>query len=252
MDKNKMLCYNNIIYHIYNTPDFNKMKQMFLETLNILIPFSGSGIFMADNSKNKICLCDPVSFPMQYETLNESYLENEYMDYSRWARYEVQSTIIKDTDLMPEEKYISTDLYKKCFSLFDIYYSLDMTITDGTHLLGLLQLYRKKEEGDFNEEDIFFLQLLSKHLNIKFTTQNHLDKVEPSANTMLFYIDKYNLTLQESKILNMIFDGRNNDKILDALCISYNTLKKHLQNLYKKTNTNNRMQLQLLQKDKIK
>ena len=170
------------------------------------------------------------------------------MDYSKWLRYRSQSTIIKDTDLMPEEEYITTDLYKKCFAPFHIYYSVDMSITDGKNLLGILQLYRKKSEGDFNKEDIFFLQLINDHLNARFIKEKKSHESESTIQPAFIYISKYNLTAREAEILQLIFDGYSNDKIVEKLYISHNTLKKHLQNLYRKTNTINRIQLQLLQK----
>ncbi|MBR3756745.1 MAG: helix-turn-helix transcriptional regulator [Firmicutes bacterium] len=51
------------------------------------------------------------------------------------------------------------------------------------------------------------------------------------------------LTKRESEILGLILRGRKNDEIIEQLCISKSTLKKHLQNIYKKTGVFNRIQL---------
>jgi len=40
---------------------------------------------------------------------------------------------------------------------------------------------------------------------------------------------------REAEIMDMIFDGISNEEIVESLFISPSTLKKHLQNIYRKT-----------------
>jgi len=44
------------------------------------------------------------------------------------------------------------------------------------------------------------------------------------------------LTPKEEEIIFLIVKGRNNQEIADLLCISYNTIKTHRKNIYKKLN----------------
>jgi LuxR family transcriptional regulator of csgAB operon len=54
-----------------------------------------------------------------------------------------------------------------------------------------------------------------------------------------------NLTMREIEILMMISRGTKNTEIADKLCISTNTVKTHLYNIYKKIKVPNRMQAAL-------
>jgi DNA-binding NarL/FixJ family response regulator len=54
--------------------------------------------------------------------------------------------------------------------------------------------------------------------------------------------NEHNLTEQESVILSLISVGYDNKSILDQLCISKNTLKSHIRNIYAKLGVNDRTQ----------
>ncbi|WP_110458794.1 response regulator transcription factor [Shewanella algidipiscicola] len=52
-----------------------------------------------------------------------------------------------------------------------------------------------------------------------------------------------NVTLKERQIVDCIFKGLSNQEIANALNISLNTVKMHLQNIYRKNNLKGRIQL---------
>ncbi len=54
--------------------------------------------------------------------------------------------------------------------------------------------------------------------------------------------DITNLTEREKEILNLLSKGLSNKEISKILKISYNTVKNHLYNIYKKMNVSDRMQ----------
>ncbi|NSK76881.1 helix-turn-helix transcriptional regulator [Blautia massiliensis] len=51
------------------------------------------------------------------------------------------------------------------------------------------------------------------------------------------------LTARELQIAEQIFQYRNNDEIAQSLGIRENTLQKHLQNIFRKTNVTSRWEL---------
>ena len=52
-------------------------------------------------------------------------------------------------------------------------------------------------------------------------------------------MQKIIITQREHDVLELIAQGLSNKEICDKLCITYNTLKTHLNNLYLKTFTEN-------------
>ena len=60
---------------------------------------------------------------------------------------------------------------------------------------------------------------------------------------LLDFQSQHQLSAREMEVLKLIADGRNNTEIADDLFISYNTVKFHVKNLFKKTNCSNRAEL---------
>ena len=58
-----------------------------------------------------------------------------------------------------------------------------------------------------------------------------------------FNLDKYNITEREKEICNCIINGCSNKEICDKLFISLTTVKKHIYNLFLKTDAKNRIDL---------
>ena len=57
------------------------------------------------------------------------------------------------------------------------------------------------------------------------------------------FIQKYELSLREIEVLNLIREGASNGEISVKLFISENTVKFHVRNILKKTGCSNRIEL---------
>ena len=57
------------------------------------------------------------------------------------------------------------------------------------------------------------------------------------------FIQKYELSLRETEVLNLIREGASNGEISTKLFISENTVKFHVRNILKKTGCSNRAEL---------
>ncbi len=57
------------------------------------------------------------------------------------------------------------------------------------------------------------------------------------------FCDSYNISKREKEVLIMLLNGRNNREICSKLCLSINTIKTHISNIYQKTRVNNRVEL---------
>lgn len=246
MDNNKVHALNNIIYLVYNTADFAELKRSILYSIGTLVPNDCASILMANDPDSESILCDPICWPEKYQAMEERYLLVEPHDYSRWLMRKKSSAVINATSLLPDEEREKTELYRICFAPFGLHYSVDVAIAANGIFLGVLSLYRRKENGDFQEEELLLLQLLSEHLDARFYRTRmgggH-DDTSGEADRKRRLAVRYGLTAREAEVLLLILDGKRNEDITERLCISGNTLRKHLQNLYRKTGVTGRTQL---------
>ena len=111
-------------------------------------------------------------------------------------------------------------------------------------LLGVLTLFRTEKDGPFTNEDMFFLQAIGMHLNAVLYQIAHQQPQASSLRQTLGRLKTNNhLTARELQIAELIFQYRNNDEIARSLGIRENTLQKHLQNIFRKTNVTSRWEL---------
>lgn len=244
MSKNDFLLINNIIYEIHSSTDFNSMKQTLLSLLCLLIPNSCSSILMADHTDSSHLLIDPVCFPTSFVEMENIYLSLEDADLMRWIMMTKQSMTVRESDLTPEQQLIQTPIYQKCYKPFGLHFSTQVYLVHKEIFLGVLTLYRSKAEGDFTENELFILKALEKHLSLRFYNEFNTPSTPSTSNSYLIeLVYQYHLTNREVEVLQLIFDGLNNEKIAEQLCISNFTLKKHIQNLYNKLGVSSRWDL---------
>lgn len=109
--------------------------------------------------------------------------------------------------------------------------------------MGLVTLYRTIGKENFDADDIFVLDLMKEHLRYRLTQERSERASIQEKLTVTEATEHYNLTKRESTILRRLMQGQNNNQISEELGISVNTLKKHVLNIYRKLNINNRVQL---------
>jgi len=230
MKKNDFMCINNIFYQIYNVLDFQEMQIIVLSLLDNLIPNTCASFLMADHTDSPNLLRDPVCLPAPFSAMENDYLAMEERDHSRWMLFNSKAMIVRDTDLLPEDERVKTMRYQKCYLPYNLHYSVDLSIADNNKLLGTLSLYRTREMGDFTDDELFMLNIVGEHLNARFYREFIKgERGEESDDLFLYLINEYGLTGREAEILQLVFQEQSNEDIAAELCISSNTLKKHLQ-----------------------
>jgi hypothetical protein len=163
---NDWIVLNHIIYKIYSTEDLDEMRSMLLEQLKILIRYDSADFFLASQEANGE-LIKPVYYNADAE-LGNRYMKNFFdIDYSKGLLLSGKNLIYRETDIMPDELRVETDYYKAYFKPAGWHFGLDMLITYNQKLLGVLTLYRKKGEPNFEYEDIFILEMLKEHLEYR-------------------------------------------------------------------------------------
>lgn len=243
ISKNDMMMVNDLIYKIHTIDDFNSMRSSVLTSLKLLIPYDVVTFSIA-SPDNPYELCDAVSVGLPEDRWKMYEDEFQAMDYTRWTFAAPIAKAYRETDLMNDETRISTPYYQQLFVPSNIHYSAILTLIKNETFYGCINIFRKKDDGDFTDIEMTILDMLKDHLSYRL----YKAKESYSASRKLypdkeFLMDNYQLTRREIEILFLLLDGIDRDSISNQLSISPNTLKKHTANIYRKTSVNNYREL---------
>lgn len=154
----------------------------------------------------------------------------------------------RDSDLVPENYRTETPLYKEVYEPQGIHYALRSYLVHNQKIVGNISLFNSKEAGDFPDKSVVLLSKLAPHFALKIGTLLEEESLFDSpyklnSNAYREAQKRWHLTPREWEIATCVFSGESDREIADRLCISFSTLKKHVYNIYKKVDVNNRMQL---------
>ncbi|HHY91193.1 MAG TPA: response regulator transcription factor [Clostridiales bacterium] len=245
LSQSEWLSINEIIFSIYAIPDMTKMRKVFLDALHSLI-FYDSALFdfAITNNRNPLFF-DPVSVNIHEKYIKNYYEYFQHIDYTRWIFFQPNPIIYRDTDLLSNKLRESTEYFKNWMRPTNTYYGAGSAIiSDGT-LLGSVTLFRSAARDNFSERDLFILEILNSHLSNRLSQaypqgiKNNILQIRQSDSLM----ENYGLTSRELEIIQFVSNGMSNQEISRALFISETTVKKHLNNIFKKLSINSRTQL---------
>ncbi|KMY53851.1 hypothetical protein AC623_07595 [Bacillus sp. FJAT-27231] len=186
-----------------------------------------------------IKLIDPV-------TLNISKLAmQEYNDYG----YKVdilnprnimpqmsRQNVFRIVDIVSENAYQQSVFYNGLMVKYRYYDEMVVCLKHQHKLLGSLAFLRYKDEELFNLQDTMGMELVARHLSEKLASYLNVEVCRDVQ-------EDQRLTEREREILKLVQKGYTNADIANRLFISTNTVKKHLQNLYRKLDVPNRTSL---------
>lgn len=235
---------NNILLEIYAIRNIDIMAEKLLKVLRMLIPYT-SGYFVVLDSNQSIQ--DDKSFFIGFdEQKKKEYIEHFYeKDYSRYV-YDIitETTVYRDTDIMEEEVRTKTEFYRHFLMPLKIPYGAGILLMRDKKLIGIINLFRNKELGDFKDKDIYILDVLKKHLaNITYNLLHDGIGVKNLESKLEKLYDDYHLSDREKEVIRLLRQGKSNLDISDEMMISLSTVKKHVYNIYSKLNVKTRTQL---------
>ncbi|MBZ9689833.1 helix-turn-helix transcriptional regulator [Clostridium estertheticum] len=163
----------------------------------------------------------------------------ENTDFINWYADEPIPRVFRDTDLISDSLRENSKLMKKWLTPFNMFFSMGMTVAQNNYPYGNIYLFRSQSEGDFKDKDIKIFNVINEHLSIRLVYEfpNGYTNVYTSQVSCPLS-PKYRLTSKEREIIAYINEGFLRSTFAERLCISENTLKKHLSNIYNKMNIN--------------
>ncbi|MGN1181672.1 MAG: response regulator transcription factor [Faecalibacillus sp.] len=244
MEKNQFLLFNDIVYEMNKSQNKDELKTQFLERLKLLIPYHYASIIFSH--QDTLFDKQPICVPEYFIQAEKEYIDHCQEDELLWAIHSHESTILIESDLLPENKRLQSSLYKNCYQKYNIYDQLQYTIVYNQQFLGVLTLYRTRSDGLFNDDDLFYLRSLGKHLNLLVYQLEHSQRIIDIKSAQA----KFHLTVREIEIIKNMVALKTNSEIARDLHISEYTIAKHIQNIFKKMNIASRIELLRLFMDK--
>ncbi len=246
MDKNTFLIYNDLLFELYNCTTYEDLASEFLPKLRFLVPFSYASFlqFSRDELTKELTPHSPIAFPAYFAEAEQLYCQNVDLDLILWPVQRNESILIKESDLLDDEKRIGSDLYRICYSKYNVYDSLQYDIVRNNKPLAALSIFRTKFDGSFTPDDTFLIHSLGGHLETVLYRILAPKHGVSGANHAISSIEKkYSLTSREVELLTLLSGYANNNEISQVLSISENTVQKHLQNLFRKLGVSSKWEL---------
>ncbi len=234
---------NEITSMIHQASRVRLMQKELLDMLALLIPHDSSSFYLAKKNPDITLLEKPVVRNMSERMIDDYLSYGEQLDYTMPIFRNARPIAYRETDLFENGFRKKTEFYNE-FLTKDMEYPLALCIASAGTCFGAVSLFRSRKTGNFTERDLFILSQLQNHLCCRLykdTKKN--DVVRHGVNTEMDVCRKYSLTLREQDIIKLLQQGLTNSQIGADLFISEVTVKKHLQNIYKKTGASNRIQL---------
>ncbi|MGN0485082.1 MAG: LuxR C-terminal-related transcriptional regulator [Lachnospiraceae bacterium] len=236
---------NDILLEIYSMDNINEIAVKFLQLIRALISYS-QAYFIIFDEEQKIDI-ENSAFDGVSEENKSKYVNYFYdVDYVKHMFGFSKTLVFKDTDMMEDEIREKTEFYQGFLRPQNIPYGEGILLVKG-EILGVLNIFRSKDLGDFKRKDIRILEVFKNHLtNILYSTRKESNAADGRKPVSIKDIEKYNLSNREKEIMDLMLQGDTNEEISEKLFIAISTVKKHVYNIFTKMGINSRIQLMKL------
>ena len=242
LETNDWMVINNIIYQINSIEDSVTMRKNFLTQMGLILDFDSADFYIA-SELNSHTLINPVFYNYEPKT-DENYMDKyDSIDYSRGLMFGGKSKVYRESDIISEEKRVETEYYKKYFEPNNWHHTLNMILSYKNQFVGVVCFFRLKGKKDFVYEDSFVLDMIKEHLAFRLYQDINNNSMKNEKISVSECVDIYGLTKREESVLYELMNGLDNNEISNKLCVTNNTLKKHILNIYRKLEIKNRVQI---------
>ncbi len=221
-----------------------KYYEKILQELDNFISFDAGHILVHNSDQD---FSEFITVNIDYEVIDEYVEHFQYIDPLKNCIFDTPSAL-KSSLVFDHRSWRRTNYFNNFLSPNEFYYLCGVDIHYRGEILITITLIRQEESGDFSTAELLFLN------RVKTSIACHihlLRKIHPRNISNQKYInikyrqgmEKYDFTPREKEVACLVRSGQSNLEISEDLFISVNTVKKHLQNLYKKAEVSSRQEL---------
>jgi len=231
--------YENIVKFMDEmTKPMNEFRTHVLKTFENIFGFHHSNFWLIDGHRN---LVNPVCLNVEQHVMND-YLNGGFQwDYHIPTRIDHKLTkqrVLRLEDIIPLDQYEQESYYNEFMHRHGFYYQMAAYIINNGKLLGGIAFVKPKSDKPFTIKDVTSLEIITRYLS-EFMANSHEETVNKEEESF----HQAHISQKEREVIELVQKGLSNKEIAQTLYISIYTVKKHLQNIYKKLNVPNRTSL---------
>ncbi|MCR4822435.1 MAG: LuxR C-terminal-related transcriptional regulator [Treponema sp.] len=235
---------NSILLDLYTVNDVKEIAGKTLSVLRLLIPFSKGYFTLLDDylhiqEENSVFTGFEDS---DVEKYIKTFHEKDYLQYL--YSFTNESSVYQDSVMIEDSVRRETDFYRLFLSPLGIPFGAGIVLVKNQKVLGVFNLFRGENLGDFSEKDLYILNILKKHLENMVSNAILITRSSPDSELSLTKaVEDFSLSSREADVLKLLADGRSNMDISEEIHVSVSTVKKHVYNIFNKAGVNSRTQL---------
>lgn len=239
---------NEIIASLYGIQNLQAMRRAFLTRLMRLIDFDLAEFDLAGKeSAQKEQLREPVTVSIFDKAREASFIkgyETQYYknDYVSWIFAQPKSMVYRESDLIGETIRKESSFYRDYLAGYDLGNAAGISIISAGRFMGAVTFYKSERKGDFQDRDLYILEMLLPHLeNVLETHQKQEEHEQEEVQRILRY--RYGITKKELDVMRLILKGKSNGEIARSMGTSPNTVKCQVSSIFGKMEVKSRAQL---------
>lgn len=242
LNNKEWLRINDIILLIHSAENLAAVRSYFLDAVKPLVLYEKAMFYLFNENTGNLAIEDPVFANADLEFLKKYEHLFRNWRYGRVAVNSRRTIAFRDSDLIPEA-HINADEYRTFLLARRLPYGGGIIITDSGKLLAEVALFRTEQQGNFGDKEIYILDILKQHLQIRFVREGKGAKPAGREGYQIVKLLEAGLTKREIEVSELVAAGLTNCEIAERLNISIYTAKRHLNNIFAKLEMNSRFQL---------
>ena len=244
-------CISNSVIRINSTSSLSDFCQESLACVCRMIPVFQGLISLVRRDGAKRTYSDMYFVGEPPRSWNDVYIEEGLAVEPRIQDLELKLTnsVYRWTDLYSAEERKNRPITKRILEPMGIEFGLHAILNNEHGELGEINLYRTPAQRDFTDQEKEILKIFCDHITPRLavlieTNEGHsnLTGGQKIPDSDIAEFEKL-LTRREHQILTLASEGLKNDEIARKLHLSPATVKKHVQNGYRKLGVSSRAQL---------
>lgn len=232
---------SKILYKLYSIEEDKAMRKAVLELIPNLIRCSKASFYLGSEDKDTF-MDRPVGYCMDDDLLQQ-YMAYDKFDYMNGIFITSETEVYRETDYFVDEVRVNTPYFRDLLEPNDMYYSVQISLYYSEIFLGVVTLFRGRQDSDFTDHELLLLTLIKDHLALRLYQNYQKNSDQQPKSYWQKYMDQYGLTAREAEVIHLIFEGLTNEEMADKLNISHFTVQKHISNIYRKLNVSSKSQL---------